>query len=459
LGFRLTFHKIKFSETKGKGNMISKIIRFLKTDIWRIRSKDISRSKSFLIKQLRIVLLALRGFDEDKCQLRASALTFYSLLSIVPVAAMAFGIAKGFGLEKLLERQLLEKLPGQEEILLNIVNFARSLLNNTKGGVVAGIGVVVLFWTVIKVLGNIERSFNDIWGIKTQRVLGRRFSDYLSVVLICPFLFIMSSSATVFITTQIVMLTEKFSFLGVFSSMIFFVLKLLPYCMVWILFTFIYIFMPNTKVNFTSGLLAGIVAGSIYEIVQWAYIAFQVGVARYNAIYGSFAALPLFLVWLQLSWLIVLFGAEISFAHQNVDLYEFEPDSLRVSFSFKKLLSLRIAHLLVTNFTEGKKPLTESQISQDLEIPIRLVRQILYELVECGIVCEVKTPEYKKSAYQPARNIDSLTITYIINALEKRGLDNIPVVQTQELKVLSDSLITFGHLIEKSAHNKLLKDI
>jgi len=439
--------------------MISKIIRFLKTDIWRIRSKDISRSKSFLIKQLRIVLLALRGFDEDKCQLRASALTFYSLLSIVPVAAMAFGIAKGFGLEKLLERQLLEKLPGQEEILLNIVNFARSLLNNTKGGVVAGIGVVVLFWTVIKVLGNIERSFNDIWGIKTQRVLGRRFSDYLSVVLICPFLFIMSSSATVFITTQIVMLTEKFSFLGVFSSMIFFVLKLLPYCMVWILFTFIYIFMPNTKVNFTSGLLAGIVAGSIYEIVQWAYIAFQVGVARYNAIYGSFAALPLFLVWLQLSWLIVLFGAEISFAHQNVDLYEFEPDSLRVSFSFKKLLSLRIAHLLVTNFTEGKKPLTESQISQDLEIPIRLVRQILYELVECGIVCEVKTPEYKKSAYQPARNIDSLTITYIINALEKRGLDNIPVVQTQELKVLSDSLITFGHLIEKSAHNKLLKDI
>jgi len=439
--------------------MISKIIRFLKTDIWRIRSKDISRSKSFLIKQLRIVLLALRGFDEDKCQLRASALTFYSLLSIVPVAAMAFGIAKGFGLEKLLERQLLEKLPGQEEILLNIVNFARSLLNNTKGGVVAGIGVVVLFWTVIKVLGNIERSFNDIWGIKTQRVLGRRFSDYLSVVLICTFLFIMSSSATVFITTQIVMLTEKFSFLGVFSSMIFFVLKLLPYCMVWILFTFIYIFMPNTKVNFTSGLLAGIVAGSIYEIVQWAYIAFQVGVARYNAIYGSFAALPLFLVWLQLSWLIVLFGAEISFAHQNVDLYEFEPDSLRVSFSFKKLLSLRIAHLLVTNFTEGKKPLTESQISQDLEIPIRLVRQILYELVECGIVCEVKTPEYKKSAYQPARNIDSLTITYIINALEKRGLDNIPVVQTQELKVLSDSLITFGHLIEKSAHNKLLKDI
>jgi len=439
--------------------MISKINNFIKNDIWRIRSKDLPRRKSFLIKQLRVILLALRGFDEDKCQLRASALTFYSLLSIVPVAAMSFGIAKGFGLENLLEKQLLNRFHGQEEVITQVINFARTLLENTRGGIVAGVGVALLFWTIIKVLGNIERSFNDIWGIKEPRKLGRKFSDYLSIMLICPVLIIVSSSVTVFISSQIKFITEKIFLLGAVSTLIFFLLKLLPYVMVWILFTFIYTFMPNTKVNFKSALLAGIVAGSIYEITQWAYIAFQVGVAKYNAIYGSFAALPLFLVWLQLSWLIVLFGAEISFAHQNVDLYEFEPDSLRVSYSFKKLLTLGLTHLIVKRFSKGDSPLTASEISHILEIPIRLTRQILYELVGASIVSEVKTQEYKESAYQPACDINYLTIRRVIEALENKGVNDIPVTVTNDFKAILDSLQKFADIIEKSAANKPLKDI
>ena len=439
--------------------MISKFLNFIKTDIWRIRLKDLSRRKSFLIKQLRIILLALRGFDEDKCQLRASALTFFSLLSIVPFVAMGFGIAKGFGFEKLLQAQLLGRFPGQEEILSQVIGFAHSLLENTRGGMIAGVGVVVLFWTVIKVLGNVERSFNDIWGIKQPRKLGRKFSDYLSIMLICPILLIMSSSITVFITTQIKFITQKIYLLGAISPIIFFFVKLLPYSVIWILFTFIYIFMPNTKVNFKSGLLAGIVAGSIYELVQWAYVAFQVGVAKYNAIYGSFAALPLFLVWLQVSWLIILFGAEISFAHQNVEMYEFEPDALRVSYSFKKLLAVRAVHLLVKNFMKGEKPFTATAISQMLEIPIRLTRQIIYELTESGVISEVKTQEYKETAYQPARDIQSLSIKYVIDAMDQRGVDNIPISQSQELIDLLDSLQKFGNIIEKSPANKLLKDI
>jgi membrane protein len=263
----------------------------------------------------------------------------------------------------------------------------------------------------------------------------------------------------VFITSQVTFITEKFALLGLFSSVIFFLLKLLPYCIVWTLFTFIYIFMPNTKVRFTSGLVAGIVAGSIYQLVQWGYIAFQVGVAKYNAIYGSFAALPLFLVWLQLSWLVVLFGAEISFSHQNVDTYEFEPDCLHVSVSFKKLLSLRIVHLLVKNFSAGKSPLAAAAIAHTLEVPIRLVRQMLFELVESGILSEVATREYEETAYQPGRDSDSLTIQYVIDALEKRGVDSIPTAQTEELKVLSESLQTFNDVIVSSPANKLLKNI
>ena len=439
--------------------MIAKIANFIVTDIWRIHSKNLSRTKSFFIKCLRIVLLALRGFYEDKCYLRASALTFYSLLSIVPVVAMAFGIAKGFGFQRVLQEQLLESFPAQEEIMLQVIDFAQSLLENTEGGLVAGIGVAILFWSVIKVLGNIEYSFNDIWGVKQSRSWGRKFTDYLAVILIGPLLLIISSSITVFLTTQILFITEKFVLLGAASSIIFLILKFMPYCIAWILFSFIYIFMPNLKVKFNSGLLAGIVAGTFYEVSQWAYITFQVGVASYNAIYGGFAALPLFLVWLQVSWLIVLFGAEISFSHQNVDMYEFEPDCRRASLSLKKLLALQVTHFLVKNFSKGKTPFTASSIAHALEIPIRLVRQILFELVEGSIVSEVKTQEYKETAFQPARDGETLTIKYVIDALEHRGANDISAAQTQEFKALSESLQTFDEIIVNSSANKLLKDI
>ena len=439
--------------------MISRVLSFLKRDIWRIRSSKLSKRKFFLINQLRIVLLAVRNFDQNKCNLRASALTYYSLLSIVPVLAVAFGIAKGFGLEKLLEKLIVERLPGQEEVVNNIISFSHALLENTKGGLVAGIGVAILLWTVIKVLGNIETSFNDIWGIKKMRSLGRRFSDYLSIMFICPVLLIVASGTTVFIGTQAKMLIAKLSFLGPVSGVILFSLQFLPYVVMWVVFTFTYIFMPNTKVNFSSGLLAGVVSGTVYQVVQSVYVYFQVGVSEYNAIYGSFAAIPLFLVWLQLSWRIVLFGAEISFAHQNVDTYEFEQESLSASPSFKKLLSLRIAHLLVKNFKQGDRPMTAMQISHVLEIPIRLVRQITYDLSEAGVVSSTKEDGDIGGAFQPARDTDSLTIKYVLDRLEHTGTEDIPVVETEDLRKLKKSLADFSSQIEKSPANVHLKDL
>ncbi len=439
--------------------MENKIVNFLNKDIWRIRLKDMPRKRSFFIRTLRIVLLSLRGFNEDKCSLRASALTFYSLLSIVPVFAMIFGIAKGFGMDKMLEQHIMDRITVQNEIITNIINFSHSLLENTKGGVIAGIGVALLFWTVIKVLGNIERSFNDIWGIKGMRSLMRRFADYLSVMLICPILLILASSVTVFINTQAKMITQKIALLGAFAPFINFVLDFLPYTIIWVVFTFIYIFIPNTKVNFKSAILAGIVAGTAYQLMQWGYVYFQVGVAKYNAIYGSFAALPLFLVWLQLSWRIVLLGAEISFAHQNVDTYEFEPDCLNVSHSFKNLLTLRIVNLLSKNFAKGKKALTAHEISHVLGIPIRLVRDIAYELTQSGIFVAVQESTGRVPTYQPAVDINLLSIKYVIDKLEGRGSDSIPVVGTEELERIRDSLQSFNRILEKSQENLLLKDI
>jgi len=436
-----------------------RIIEFLKFDIWRMRLDEFPFGKSFLIRQLRIVILTLRGFDEDKCRLRASALTFYTLLSIVPVLAMLFGVAKGFGFEKILERELYENFPGQEEILNQIVGFSRSMLEATQGGVIAGVGLILLFWSVIKVLGNIENSLNSIWEIKEGRSWGRKFSDYLAIMLISPLIILVAGSLTVFISSELAQITSEIKYLSFFRPFVSDSLRLAPYILIWFLFSMIYILMPNTKVSFKAGILGGIVAGTIYQIVQWVYISFQIGVSRYNAIYGSFAALPLFLMWVQISWLVVLFGAEISFASQNVDTYEYEPDCLKVSPGFKRLLSLQVAHLLVKNFENGLKPLTDREISRRLQIPIRLMHQILYELVGSGLVSETRTKEDKGFGHQPALDINQLSVQSVLEALDRNGTDTIPVAATEAISVLSDSLRKFRETVSASPANKLLKDI
>jgi membrane protein len=247
--------------------------------------------------------------------------------------------------------------------------------------------------------------------------------------------------------------------MGAFSPIVFFLLKLLPYGLLWGLFTFLYIFMPNTRVRFTSGLLAGIIAGTIFQIVQWGYITFQIGAAKYNAIYGSFAAFPLFLVWLQLSWLIVLYGAEVSFAHQNVDTYEFEPDALQASHRLKKLLSLQIAQHVIKNFARGEAPPTARQISHELEIPIRLVNEILFELVKSHLFSASGAEGDGERGYQPARDIHGLTIQYVVEAMELRGMNEIPFVHTPEFSALSEAVETFRETVEKLPANRLLKDI
>ena len=240
---------------------------------------------------------------------------------------------------------------------------------------------------------------------------------------------------------------------------IFLSFKLIPYVLIWLLFTLIYVLMPNTKVDFKAGLVAGIVAGTIYQIVQLAYISFQVGAARYGAIYGSFAALPLFLVWVQISWWIVLFGAELSFANQNVDTYQYEPDSVKVSRAFIQLLTLQVAHLLISNFAKCETPLTDSQISKRLEIPVRLLHRILHDLVGSGLFIETRTKEDKIFGIQPACDINNLTIKRVLEAIDHHGSESIPVAQTDALAVLSDSLQQFRQEMEASPANKLLKDI
>ena len=439
--------------------MIAKPKKFIQEDIWRIRAKGLPPLKAFGIRYLRILLAAANAFQEHRCQLRASALTFFTLLSIVPIVAMAFGIAKGFEFEKVLQEKILERFAGQEEILLEIFGFANSLLANTKGGLIAGVGVILLFWTIIKVLGNIENSFNDIWSVKKDRTFARKITDYLSVMLVAPVLLVISGSVTVFISTGLAAITKRFDMMGLLGPVVVFFLEITPFAIMWVLFSFLYIFMPNRQVNRKSGFVAGVIAGSVYVIVQLIYVKFQVGVAKYNAIYGSFAALPLFLTWLQLSWLIVLAGAEISCIHQNMDMLEYGPDARRANHYFRRLVALRIVNFMSRNFATGEVPLTAARISESLEIPRGLATELVEELTESGILIEAATRGRDEAAYVPARDTDQLTVKFVMDALDRRGLDQIPVATTEELERIAQSLKDLGEAVERSPANLRLKDI
>lgn len=419
--------------------MVRKIIHFIKKEIWFKDVTSIAFHKALIIKTLRIAVIAYKGFNEDRVQLRASALTYFSLLSIVPIFAMAFGIAKGFGMEEKLNELISEKLSSHQDIMTQVIDFANNLLANTKGGIIAGIGVALLFWSVLKVMGNIEESFNAIWGIKKGRTWVKKFTEYLSIMLVAPILLILSSSLTVFITSKTEEVVNTIDGLQKIESGISFLLGFSPYLVFWLLLTMVYMVMPNTKVKFKSALVAGIVSGTLFVLVQWAYVTFQIGVVKFNTIYGSFAALPLFLVWLQTSWIIVLFGAELSFVHQNVEQFILDEESSEVSLSFKKKISIYIAHYIIRNFYNGKAPSLED-IKNDLKLPFRLLSRITEDLVHVHILSRIENDEYKVVTFQPAIDPSKITINYVLLALDKLGKDEIPEPENEVYKTISQKL-------------------
>jgi membrane protein len=437
----------------------ARLMAFFETGIWRIRLDDLPAPRAAALRLLRILVLATQRFAKGRGALRASALTFYSLLSIVPVAALAFAVAKGFGVEKLLEKELYVQLSGHEEIVSRIIGFAGSLLENTRGGLIAGIGMALLLWAVVKLLGQIETSFNAVWGVAKQRTPVRKFSDYLSITLISPLLVALSSSATVFVTTRVTEITERLPLLDIFSRAILLSLKLIPYGLVWILFTVLYMLMPNTRVRFSAGAFAGIFTGTVFQAVQWVYITFQVGTSRYNAIYGSFAALPLFLIWLQLSWMITLFGAEISFAAQNAAAYEFEPDARRISPAYRRLITLEICRRVVHRFAAGQPALDARGVAKLTGLPKGLVERTLNDLVQARIVSRIEGDGNGEPAFQPARDIQALSISAVLEALDHQGIESLPLAEDEKLSALAEAMRHYNACAADSPGNRLLRDI
>jgi membrane protein len=427
--------------------------------IWNTSLSDISKRKSFILKQLRIIVLAAKGFYNDKVQLRASALTFYSLLSIVPIVAIVFAIAKGFDVVDKIKILVLEKFPSQQENFKWLLTEAETAIKGTSGGYMAGIGIIIFFLAVMSLLNNIESSFNHIWEVKTSRPWHRKFTDYLTIMLIAPVFIILSSGINFFISTKLPDYMINAPILDFFKPVISFLVKFAPYLLNWIALTILFIVMPNAKVKIAPALISGIISGTILQGIQWLYIDLQFGITKLGYIYGSFAAVPLFIIWMQSSWIVVLLGAEISFANQNVSRYELESEALNISAYQKRALMLMILHMIIRNFSLGEKPISASYIAANLKIPVRLSRDILQDLSNANIVSIIHENEEKERLYQPAIDINRLTVSFVFSRLDKKGVEQIMVIRNKDYEKIISILQKFEKLIAKSDSNILIKDL
>ena len=399
------------------------LIDYCNEKLWLERSRDLPWHKRIPLNIARIIILTGRRFVQNQCTLKASALTFYTLFSIVPILALLFGIAKGFGLEKMLEEKIQSMAADYPAVAAKIISFSDTMLKNAKGGLVAGIGVLLLIWSAVKLMGSIEANLNEIWGVRQGRSLIRKITDYAAILIICPILLLTAGSGVVFAAAKMDQMLNTLPGGEQVGMLIRIGQSYFPLLITWLVFTFIYVAIPNTKVKWGGAAIAGLVTAIIYTLLQSFYIFAQFTTGKFNAIYGSFAALPLFLTWLNLSWILILAGAQLSFAIQNVSKYEMQPVDSELSQKQRHVYAIEICAMLIRNFQCCGKPLSDEQISAELELPIRMVRSLLFDLVQAKILLLTAEPNGKSFGrhYQLAMPPEKITAEHLILSLNEIG--------------------------------------
>lgn len=425
--------------TKNPIVLVQTAIRFLTYDIWRMTAENVTGSVRYVISIIKALFLSVRFFIDDRMMERASALTYYTVLSVIPLFALILGIAKGFGVQGMLEQTLSNGTMGANNDTIHyLFTFANSYLEHANTGVIAGIGIVMLLWVIYSLMGNIESVFNHIWQQKKGRSTVRKITDYLSIMLIIPILVFFVCGLQIF--SHAVVSSDQFS--DILTDTLRVVFKWVPIVLIIMVFTLVYIVIPNAKVKFKNALIAGVVAGGAFIIFQNLYLNGQIWVSKYNAIYGSFAALPLLLLWLQMSWVICLYGAELSFAAQNTKNFEFEKDTQNISRRYYDFLCIVVSGLIYSDFPNKKY--TTEDISSILHLPSKLTGNIISHLKEVKVIDETIEARDKEEehVWDPGQPVNELTIGQLLESIETEGSSDFRYDYTQifadEWAVLSE---------------------
>ncbi len=404
--------------------------------------EKISESDKFIFKILKLIVFTFENYIKSRSGLWTLTLTYYTLFTIVPVLAIVFVITKGFGAEKILKDELYKSFFIQGEVLDQLIIFAQQALQNAKGGVIAGTGTLFLLWSVIRIFTVIEKSFNEIWKVEESRRPVRKLTDYMSLVVLFPAVIILSNGVTTVLQLFILKIDQR----------LLMILNFAPHIITTIFFTLMYLIIPNTKVKFKTAAISGIFSGVVFHITQWGFTMAQVNILSYNAVYGSFSLIPIFILWQKILWFIVLLGAHLSFIIQNSYKYSYTINEVNLSFASKLELSLLCIYCHIKNYENNEPSMSTKDVACYLGVSIGVTQDILNNLAKTGFLVEVVTSSDSRK-YKIAKNINELSLGYVIKELSSVGY-----VQKVggEAKEISEKLT---RLIGEYKYESLLKDI
>lgn len=415
----------------GWNGWYARLKRFAAGELWQLDLAVLPPWRRAALRQLQLWVLVGREFIADRCLLHATALAFTTLLSLVPLLALMFAVLKSFGVQNRLEPLLLKYLAaGSEPITAAVITY----INNTNVSQLGAIGLVSLILTVLSLLSGIEKTFNAIWGVNETRTISQRFASYFSVVTIGPVFVVAAMSMTGSLKSQL--LVRWLIDLALVGDLLIVLLKVLPFLVMWLVFAGLYMAIPNARVTFRAALAGGIFGGTLWQLSQWLYVDFQFGVVRYNAIYGSLAALPIFMVWLYLAWAIVLLGLEVAFAAQNFGNLTRDLHGGKVSFAGRARIVLAVLIHLCRRFLGGQAPPTAEELAAELQIPPRLLRGLLTMLQRRGLVAEVSVAN-GAIAYLPAREPARMRLAELFGTLAEDGTDYVPPPRCRESEAVA----------------------
>lgn len=426
--------------------------------LWAYCSLEVWRDTRPLwwVKAVKVINLSCRSFLNSDLQSRSCSLAYRSILALIPALALLLAIGRGFGLQDVICRELVAKIPSQATALEAAFGYVDGYLAQASGGLFVGVGVAFLLWTVISLIRNIELAFNDIWQINRPRSLWRAIAEYLAIILILPIMLILSSGISLVMSTSLNALLPY----GFLRPAVEWIIDFAGIVITWLLFAATYVLVPNTKVRIRNAIIPGILVGTAFQVLQWIFVSGQMYVARYNAIYGSFSFVPLLMIWVQLVWLFTLTGAVICYAMQNIEQFNFGSNIASISTSYSRRTTLGIFTVVARRFHKGLSPLTAQEISEHYKLPINLVTPELLQLERAGLINYVNNGnENRPLAVQPAIDISALTVGDVLHRLDNSGhSDFIPGFNSMFKAVdkIYDNI--YRELYQKAA-NKLIIDI
>ena len=407
--------------------------------------------KEHFEKQILLVITVYRNYNDSQTQLWTASLTYYSILAVIPVIALTLGITKGFGIDMFFEERIYSAFPESKEGAAMIINTAKKLIDSTKGSVLTGVGVVILLWTILKLLLMLENAFNRVWKVKRDRSIVRRMIDYVAIVFLGPIFFAVVLATISFLTHHLRGLARGF----LFSMAVPLFLNFAGFLIIILLFTCIYIIVPNTKVRFKPALVAGIATTIMFFILKFIFFHVQSSISKYNAIYGSLSFIPIFLIWVQYIWMSVLVGAQISFSSQNLEKYSVTRNADEMPVKLKKELSILAVYCMLKRFHEGENPYSSRELAKELGVEVPVIRDILNVLEDIELINEIVN-DSDDDKYQISVDPAVLTLEMLLNKIELRNINLYEDVEISKkykpiLKKIQEDIIC--------KNEKLVKDI